>query len=89
MDFLSEHPDLQTLRRTVLVTTGADWLYRKHGFADVPEGVGFSPDGNYVYVGNFIDQDLSILKVDGDKLTDTGQRFKLPGHPASLRAGPQ
>ena len=32
---------LQTLRRTVLVTTGADWLYRKHGFADVPEGVGF------------------------------------------------
>jgi len=41
MDFLREHPDLQTLRRTVLVTTGADWLYRKHGFADVPEGVGF------------------------------------------------
>ena len=41
MDFLREHPDLQTLRRTVLVTTGADWLYRKHGFADVREGVGF------------------------------------------------
>ena len=41
MDFLREHPDLQTLRRTVLVTTGADWLYRKHGFTDVPEGVGF------------------------------------------------
>ena len=28
MDFLGTHPDLQTLRRTVLVTTGADWLYR-------------------------------------------------------------
>jgi hypothetical protein len=32
---------------------------------------------------------LSVLKVDGDKLTDTGQRFKLPGHPASMRGGPQ
>ena len=41
MEFLREHPELQTLRRTVLVTTGADWLYRKHGFTDVPDGVGF------------------------------------------------
>ncbi len=41
MDFLREHPELQTLRRTVLVTTGADWLYRKHGFTDVPSGIGF------------------------------------------------
>jgi DNA-binding beta-propeller fold protein YncE len=55
----------------------------------LPEGVAFSPDGNYLYVGNFIDQDMSILKVDGDKLTDIGQRLKLPGHPASLRSGPQ
>ncbi|MBV8888046.1 MAG: beta-propeller fold lactonase family protein [Alphaproteobacteria bacterium] len=55
----------------------------------LPEGAVFSPDGSYLYVGNFIDQDLSVLKVDGDKLTDTGQRFKLPGHPASMRAGPQ
>jgi DNA-binding beta-propeller fold protein YncE len=55
----------------------------------LPEGVAFSPKGDYLYVGNFIDQDLSVLKVDGDKLTDTGKRFKLPGHPASMRAGPQ
>lgn len=41
MDFLREHPALHTLRRIVLVTTGADWLYRKHGFTDVPEGIGF------------------------------------------------
>jgi hypothetical protein len=27
--------------------------------------------------------------VDGTNVTDTGQRFKLPGHPASMRAGPQ
>jgi DNA-binding beta-propeller fold protein YncE len=54
-----------------------------------PEGGAFSADGSYLYVGNFTDQDLSVLKVDGDKITDTGKRFKLPGHPASMRAGPQ
>jgi DNA-binding beta-propeller fold protein YncE len=55
----------------------------------LPEGVVFSPNGDYLYVGNFIDQDVSVLKVDGDKLTDTGQKLKLPGHPASMRGGPQ
>jgi DNA-binding beta-propeller fold protein YncE len=55
----------------------------------LPEGVAFSPDGQYVYVGNFMDQDLWVLRVEGSKLTDTTQRLKLPGHPASLRAGPQ
>ena len=55
----------------------------------LPEGVAFSPDGAYLYVGNFMNGDMSILKVDGDKLTDTGQKLKLPGHPASMRAGPQ
>jgi DNA-binding beta-propeller fold protein YncE len=55
----------------------------------LPEGGAFSPDGGYLYIGNFIDQDMSVLKVDGGKLTDTGQRLKLPGHPASVRAGPQ
>jgi DNA-binding beta-propeller fold protein YncE len=55
----------------------------------LPEAVAFSPDGSYLYVGNFIDGDLSILKVDGANVTDTGQRLKLPGHPASMRAGPQ
>jgi YVTN family beta-propeller protein len=55
----------------------------------LPEGVAFSADGSYLYVGNFIDGDMSVLKVDGTTLTDTGQRLKLPGHPASMRAGPQ
>ena len=55
----------------------------------LPEAVAFSPDGQYLYVGNFIDGDLSVLHIDGTQLADTGQRFKLPGHPASMRAGPQ
>ena len=55
----------------------------------LPEGVVFSPDGSYVYVGNFIDQDITILRVDGDRLVDTGKSLKLPGHPASMRGRTQ
>jgi DNA-binding beta-propeller fold protein YncE len=55
----------------------------------LPEAVAFSPDGQYVYVGNFIDGDLWALRVEGSKLTDSSQRIKLPGHPASMRGGPQ
>jgi DNA-binding beta-propeller fold protein YncE len=51
----------------------------------LPEAAQFTPDGKYLVVGNYLDQDLSILKVDGSTVTDTGKRFKLPGHPASAR----
>ncbi|HET7884281.1 MAG TPA: hypothetical protein VFL55_25565 [Acetobacteraceae bacterium] len=53
-----------------------------------PEPMGFSPDGRYLYVGNYADQDFSILKVDGTTVTNTGKRFKAGGHPASMRVGP-
>ena len=51
----------------------------------LPEGAVFSADGKYLYVGNFIDRDVSILKVDGSTVTDTGKKLALPGHPASMR----
>ena len=60
---------------------------RKVGEVEVrglPEGAVFSPDGKYLYVGNFLDSDVSILRVDGTKVTDTGKRLQLPGHPASM-----
>jgi DNA-binding beta-propeller fold protein YncE len=50
----------------------------------LPEGAAFTPDGKYLLVGNYLDQDISILKVNGTKITNTGKRFKLPGHPASV-----
>src|SRR6201994_3123651 len=53
----------------------------------LPEAAQFTPDGKYILVGNYLDQDFSILKVDGTKVTDTGKRFKVPGHPASARMG--
>lgn len=51
----------------------------------LPEGAVFSPDGKYLYVGNYNDLDVSILRVDGTTVTDTGKRLQLPGHPASMR----
>jgi DNA-binding beta-propeller fold protein YncE len=51
----------------------------------LPEGAVFSADGKYLYVGNYIDRDVSILKVDGTTITDTGKKLKLPGQPASMR----
>ena len=55
----------------------------------LPEAVGFTPDGRYIYVGNYTDQDFSILKVEGTHVKDTGKRFKVPGHPASARMSRQ
>src|SRR6266567_3504195 len=51
----------------------------------LPEGVVFSDDGRYIYVGNFMDEDISILRVDGDQIVNTGKSLQLPGHPASMR----
>jgi len=33
MDTIMKHPDLQGLRRWILLTSTADWLYKKYGFA--------------------------------------------------------
>ncbi|WP_083636194.1 YncE family protein [Bradyrhizobium sp. AS23.2] len=54
----------------------------------LPEAAMFTPDGKYILVGNYLTEDFAILKVDGTNVTDTGKRFKVPGHPASGRMGP-
>jgi DNA-binding beta-propeller fold protein YncE len=51
----------------------------------LPEGAVWSDDGQYLYVGNYIDRDITILKVDGDMLVNTGKSLALPGQPASMR----
>ena len=51
----------------------------------LPEGIAYSARSDYVYVGNYIDQDLQVFRIDGGKLRDAG-RLKLPGQPASVRA---
>jgi DNA-binding beta-propeller fold protein YncE len=60
---------------------------RKVAQADVgglAEGIAFSPDGRYLYVGNFVDGNIDVLRVDGDNLTKVAS-LALPGHPASMR----
>ena len=60
---------------------------RKVGQTDVgglAEGIAFSPDGRYLYVANFVDSDIDILRLDGDALTKVAS-LPLPGHPASMR----
>jgi DNA-binding beta-propeller fold protein YncE len=51
---------------------------------DLAEGIAFSPDGHYLYVGNFVESDIDILRNDGDTLTKVAS-LALPGHPASMR----
>lgn len=36
MDAVMGHPNLQGLRRWILLTSTADWLYEKYGFVKVP-----------------------------------------------------
>jgi DNA-binding beta-propeller fold protein YncE len=55
----------------------------------LPEAVMFTPDGRHLLVGNYLTEDFSIFTVDGSTVTDTGKRFKVPGHPASARMSPR
>ncbi len=53
----------------------------------VPEGVAYSRDSKYVYVGDFTDKRLHIIKADAKGLKETGT-MALPGHPGlDARAG--
>jgi DNA-binding beta-propeller fold protein YncE len=52
------------------------------------QGVTFTPDGQYLYVQNYIEQELQVFRVTGTGLEDTGTRIKVKGHPASIRIAP-
>jgi DNA-binding beta-propeller fold protein YncE len=56
----------------------------------LPQAIAWSADGKYLYVGNFMDGDVSILRVEetknGIRVVNTGRSLKLPGQPASMRA---
>ena len=49
------------------------------------EGIAFSPDGEYLYVADFIDSDLRVYRVENSEVRETGEVLRLPGHPASMR----
>lgn len=70
------HLDAQGVRLTQNVDVGA-----------FPEGVAFSANGRFIYVGNFASASLSILALDGDGKVTGSSSMKLPGPAASLRIG--
>src|SRR4030095_4679864 len=55
----------------------------------LPQAIAWSPDGKYLFVGNFMDGDVSILRVEetkkGLRVINTGKSLKLPSQPASMR----
>ncbi len=50
----------------------------------LPEGIAFSPNSQYVYIGNYIDKNMQIFGIAGGKLVAAGTMV-LPGQPASMR----
>src|SRR5262249_18896178 len=64
---------------------------RKVGQTEVgtlSEGIAFSPDGRYLYIANWGEQNLIVFRLDGDKLVAVGTPLKLPAHPASIPTTP-
>jgi DNA-binding beta-propeller fold protein YncE len=51
----------------------------------LPEGIAFSPNSEYVYIGNYLDRNLQVFRIVGGKLVDTKVKLALPGQPASMR----
>lgn len=51
----------------------------------LPEGVAFSPNGEFMYVSSFVGKEVRVYGVDGTRIRDTGVRISLPGHPGSMR----
>ena len=54
----------------------------------IPEGVAWSPDSQWLYVGNYNDRNLQVFHMDGGKPSG-GTTMPLPGQPASLRRAAQ
>ncbi|HVY15118.1 MAG TPA: YncE family protein [Rhodopila sp.] len=51
----------------------------------LPEGIAFSPNSEYIYVGNYIGKDLQVFRVNNGKPVQVGPTIPLPGQPASMR----
>jgi DNA-binding beta-propeller fold protein YncE len=51
----------------------------------LPEGIAYSPNGDYIYVGNYMDKDLQVFRLNNGKPSQVGANIKLPGQPASMR----
>jgi DNA-binding beta-propeller fold protein YncE len=74
--------------QAVLMSVGAGGklsVLSRAPLGGLPEGIAFSPNSDYVYIGNYNDRNLQVFHITGGKLVDTGVVLKLPGQPASMR----
>jgi len=72
----------------VVMSIGTDGKLTVTGRAPLgglPEGIAYSPNSEYLYVGNYFDKDLQVFHLANGTLTEAGPRLKLPGQPASMR----
>jgi DNA-binding beta-propeller fold protein YncE len=51
----------------------------------LPEGIAYSPDSAYVYIGNYLDKTLQVFRIANGKPLPVGPAITLPGQPASMR----
>jgi DNA-binding beta-propeller fold protein YncE len=51
----------------------------------LPEAIAYSPNSDYIYVGNYVDKDLQVFRLSNGKPVQVGSDMKLPGQPASMR----
>ncbi|MBK1660973.1 lactonase family protein [Paracraurococcus ruber] len=49
------------------------------------QGAAFAPDGRTLFVGNMVDKDISVLRLEDGRLTEAGPRLKVSGGSAALR----
>jgi DNA-binding beta-propeller fold protein YncE len=61
---------------------------RKHGEAKIgawSQGAVFSADSKTVLVGNMVEKDIAVYRIETSGVVDTGQRIKINGGPAAMR----
>jgi DNA-binding beta-propeller fold protein YncE len=57
----------------------------KAALGAIPEALAYSPNSEYVYVGNYADKDMQVFRLVNGKPVQAGPNMKLPGQPASMR----
>ena len=64
---------------------GAITVQDRAPLGGLPEGLAFSPDGQYVYIANYIDKNLQVFRIAAGKFEPQGAPIDLGGQPASMR----
>lgn len=49
------------------------------------QGAAFSADSRSILVGNMVEKNFHVFRVEGDTLKDTGHRIPVNGGPAAIR----